>query len=169
MGAPAKDEAAFRGGAGEGAEDDLSRKIFCLGGAHEGGADAGADEAHAVRAGPDFFGDARGDARGGKGGEDTIVETGVMRAGKKHERRRREIPKVKLTAAGEGVIGGEEDAVFFLKQEVSAEAGGGRIGVEETAGEVAGLQSGELGGGGGFVKLEFDAGVSAVELAENRG
>lgn len=168
VGAPADDEATFGGGAGEGPEDHFGGKVFGLGGAHERRAHTCADEADAVSAGPDFFGDARRHSRGGEGGEDAVVETRVVRAGEEDEGRGREIAQVELSAPCEWMIGGEEDTVFFLKQNVSAQAGRGRVGMEKAAGEVAGLKGGELGGGGGFGELEFDARMAAVELAQDR-
>ena len=73
-----------------------------------------------------------------------------------------------FAAAGEGMVGREQHAVFLLQQDVRAQAGRGRVGVEKTAGEIAGLQRGELGRGGRFVELEPDAGVAAVKFADDR-
>ena len=69
---------------------------------------------------------------------------------------------------GEGVRRGKEDAVELAEQDARADAGRRCIGVEETAGDVAGLERGELGGGGRFGEFEADAGMEAVKLANDR-
>src|SRR5262245_33467487 len=69
---PAEYEAAFGRGAGEWVKRNLGRQVLRLGGRHERGAEAGADEANTVGARPDFLGDAWRDAGGGERGQDAI-------------------------------------------------------------------------------------------------
>ena len=83
---PAEDEATFGGGTGERQKGDLGREVLRLGRCHERGTETGADEADAVGAGPDFFGDARGDTGTRKRGQNTVIKTRIMRARKQHER-----------------------------------------------------------------------------------
>ena len=142
--------------------------MFGLAWAHKRRAHARANEADAVGAGPDFLGDPRGHAGGCKRREHAVVKPGIVRAGEKDERGRREVDQAEFAATGEGMVGREQHAVFLLQQDVRAQAGRGRVGVEKTAGEIAGLQRGELGRGGRFVELEPDAGVAAVKFADDR-
>ncbi len=73
------------------------------------------------------------DAGSGKSSEHPVIKTGVVRAGEKHEGRRREIAEAELPAGCESVAGGKE-AVFFTEEEMRFQAGRGSVGVEEPLG-----------------------------------
>ena len=167
--APADDEAAFGSGAFERTENDFGWKMLGFGRCHERCTETGADKTDGVGAGPDLFGDARGESGAVEGGEDAVVVAGIVRAGKDDERRGGEIAELKMRTRSERVIGGEQDAVAFAKQETRVKMGRGSVGVEKSAGEVAGFERGELDGGGGLVELDANAGEALVEFAQDSG
>lgn len=165
--APADHEATFGGGTFEGAENDLGRKVLGFGRRHESGAETGANESNGIGARPNLFGDARRETGAGKGGEDAVVVTGIVRARKDDEWRRGKIPKLKMRATGERMSGGKEDPVAFAEQEAGMKVRCRGVGVEKAAGEIAGFERGELGGRGRFVEFDANAREALVELAEN--
>jgi len=63
---------------------------------------------------------------------------------------------------------GEENAVELAEEDAGADTGSGRVGVEETAGDLAGLERDELGGCRGLGELEADPGMEAVKLTDDR-
>lgn len=166
---PGEGEAADGGGADETTEDDLGGQVLRFGGAHERGTEAGAHEADRVGARPDFLGDVGNYARLGECGEGAVVEAGVVDAREKHERDVGEVTEFKHAAAGERVIGGQDNAVGFLEKEAGLKTVGQGVGMEEAAGDVVLAQGGDLAGGGRLVELDADAGMRALKLAQDRG
>lgn len=136
---------------------------------HERGAEAGADETDGVGAGPDFLGDARGQAGAVERGEDAIVEPGIVRARKHDERRRGEIAELEFGARGEWVGGGEQHAVALAQEQARVQARRGRVGMKKAARERAGVERGELSGSRGFVEFDADAGEALAERAQDAG
>ena len=68
---------------------------------------------------------------------------------------------------GERVRRGEENAVELAEEDAGADTGSGSVRVEETAGDLAGLEGSELGGCRGLGELKADAGMAAVKLAND--
>jgi hypothetical protein len=83
---------------------------------HERNAKSRPHQADAVSAWPDLLGDARSDARLGKGRENTVVEPRVIGAGKKHKRRRGEVAQAELGAFAERMVGREEDTISLPQE-----------------------------------------------------
>ena len=69
---------------------------------------------------------------------------------------------------GESVRRREKNAIELAEEDAGADTGSGSVRVEETAGDLAGLEGSELGGCRGLGELEADAGMAAVKLADDR-